>query len=104
MDGRGRYLDNIFIERLWRSLKYECVYLHESEDGRHARELIGAWLDFYNHSRPHSRLGGRTPASVCLAGRASPSAVLAGAAGNAAGLPRADHLGTPEFAGQPSCA
>ena len=80
MDGRGRYLDNIFIERLWRSLKYECVYLHELEDGRHARELIGAWLDFYNHVRPHSALGGRTPASVCLAGRASPSGALAGAA------------------------
>ena len=68
MDGRGRYLDNIFIERLWRSLKYECVYLHKLEDGRHARELIGAWLDFYNHARPHSALGGRTPPKGWQAG------------------------------------
>ncbi len=68
MDGRGRYLDNIFIERLWRSLKYECVYLHKLEDGRHARELIGTWLDFYNHARPHSALGGRTPPKGWQAG------------------------------------
>ena len=61
MDGRGRCMDNIFIERLWRSLKYEAVYLHELEDGRSARRLIGEWLAFYNEERPHSALGGRTP-------------------------------------------
>ena len=47
MDGRGRYLDNIFIERLWRSLKYEAVYLHELSDGRDAERVIGSWFGFY---------------------------------------------------------
>ncbi len=61
MDGRGRYLDNIFIERLWRSLKYEAVYLREIEDGVAARRVIGGWMDFYNEVRPHSALEGRTP-------------------------------------------
>ena len=62
MDGRGRYLDNIFIERLWRSLKYEAVYLHELTDGFVAERVIGEWLDFYNTERPHSSLDGKTPA------------------------------------------
>ena len=61
MDGRGRFLDNIFIERLWRSLKYEAVYLHELRDGLDAQRIIGSWIDFYNEVRPHSSLGGRTP-------------------------------------------
>ena len=61
MDGRGRFLDNIFIERLWRSLKYEAVYLHELRDGAEAGGVIGTWIDFYNETRPHSSLGGRTP-------------------------------------------
>ena len=61
MDGRGRFLDNIFIERLWRSLKYECVYLHAFAGGREAREGIGRWVSFYNHRRPHAAHGGRTP-------------------------------------------
>ena len=61
MDGRGRFLDNIFIERLWRSLKYEAVYLHELRDGLDAERIIGTWVDFYNGVRPHSSLGGRTP-------------------------------------------
>ena len=61
MDGRGRFLDNIFIERLWRSLKYEAVYLHELRDGLDAERIIGSWIDFYNEVRPHSSLGGRTP-------------------------------------------
>ena len=54
MDGRGRYMDNIFIERLWRSLKYEAVYLHELTDGFKADRVIGEWIDFYNTERPHS--------------------------------------------------
>ena len=58
MDGRGRCLDNIFIERLWRSLKYEAVYLRELADGFEARRVIGEWIDFYNTERPHSALGG----------------------------------------------
>ncbi len=61
MDGRGRYLDNIFIERLWRSLKYEAVYLHEMGDGFTARRIISDWIEFYNHQRPHSSLDGCTP-------------------------------------------
>ncbi len=60
-DGRGRFLDNIFIERLWRSLKYEAVYLHELRDGLDAERIIGSWIDFYNEVRPHSSLDGRTP-------------------------------------------
>ena len=65
MDGRGRWMDNIFIERLWRSLKYEAVYLHEIADGFTARRVIGEWIGFYNFQRPHSAFGGRTPAEVC---------------------------------------
>ena len=61
MDGRGRWLDNVFIERLWRSLKYENVYLHAYETGSEAREGIGKWIDFYNRLRPHSSLGGLPP-------------------------------------------
>ena len=61
MDGRGRFRDNILIERLWRSLKYEVVYLHELRDGLDAEGVVGSWIDFYNEVRPHSALGGRTP-------------------------------------------
>ena len=61
---RGRCLDNIFIERLWRSLKYEAVYLRERADGFEARRVIGEWIDFYNTERPHSALGGKTPAEA----------------------------------------
>ena len=64
MDGRGRCMDNIFIERLWRSLKYEAVYLHELTDGFVAQRVIGEWIDFYNTERPHSALAGRTPAEA----------------------------------------
>ena len=64
MDGRGRCLDNVFIERLWRSLKYEAVYLHELADGFAAERVIAAWMTFYGYERPHSALGGRTPAEV----------------------------------------
>ncbi len=61
MDGRGRWIDHVFIERLWRSLKYECVYLNAFETGSEARAGIGRWIGYYNAERPHSRLGGRTP-------------------------------------------
>ena len=60
MDGRGRWLDNVFIERLWRSLKYECVYLNAFETGSEARAGIGRWIDFYNRLRPHTALCGIT--------------------------------------------
>jgi putative transposase len=62
MDGKGRFLDNIFIERLWRPLKYECVYLHAWETGSGAKAGIRKWITVYNHQRPHSALGGRPPA------------------------------------------
>ena len=68
MDGRGRCLDNIFIERLWRSLKYEAVYLHEMTDGFAAERVIGKWIEFYNTERPHSAFAGRTPAEAYAAG------------------------------------
>ena len=64
MDGRGRYMDNIFIERLWRSLKYEAVYLYELTDGFKAERVIRAWIGFYNTERPHSALAGQTPAEA----------------------------------------
>ena len=64
MDGRGRCLDNIFIERLWRSLKYEAVYLHELTDGFAAERVIGEWMEFYNPERPPSALDGATPAEA----------------------------------------
>jgi putative transposase len=64
MDGKGRWMDNVFIERLWRSLKYECAYLHAPETGSQARAEIGRWIDFYNNERPHSTFNGRTPHEV----------------------------------------
>ena len=64
MDGRGRWMDNIFIERLWRSLKYECVYLNAFETGSEARQGIGHWIDLYNSERPHSAHAGATPEEV----------------------------------------
>ena len=69
MDGRGRCMDNIFIERLWWSLKYEAVYLHELTDGFEAERVIGGWIEFYNGERPHSALAGRTPAEAYGAAR-----------------------------------
>ena len=64
MDGRGRWMDNVFIERLWRSLKYECVFLNAFETGSEARFGIGRWIGYYNAARPHSSFTGRTPDEV----------------------------------------
>ena len=64
MDGKGRYSDNIFVERLWRSIKYEEVYLKAYQNGTEARKGIGAYLDFYNRDRPHQALEYRTPIEV----------------------------------------
>ena len=64
MDGRGRWMDNVFIERLWRSLKYEDVYLKGYADGREARAGIASWIAFYNLQRPHQALANRTPMAV----------------------------------------
>ena len=69
MDGRGRCMDNIFIERLWRSLKYEAIYLFELTDGFKAERVIGEWIGFYNTERPHSSLGDQTPAEAYGIGR-----------------------------------
>jgi putative transposase len=64
MDGKGRWCDNVFVERLWRSLKYEQVYLYAYESVTEARSKIGRYLEFYNSSRPHSSLGALTPDQV----------------------------------------
>lgn len=61
MDGKGRWIDNIMIERLWRSLKYECNYLHAFETGSEVRRGLKHWIDFYNTRRPHSSLDDKTP-------------------------------------------
>jgi putative transposase len=64
MDGKGRYSDNLFIERLWRTVKYEEVYLKAYQDGRDARIGLGNYFSFYNTERPHQALSYRTPAEV----------------------------------------
>jgi putative transposase len=61
MDGRGAWRDNVFVERLWRSVKHEEVYLRAYETVAEARRLIGRYLEFFNTKRPHSSLGARTP-------------------------------------------
>ena len=61
MDGKGRWMDTIFIERLWRSLKYECICLHAFETGSETRAGIGKWMTYDNAERPHSALDGRPP-------------------------------------------
>ena len=61
MDGRGAWRDNVFVERLWRSVKYEEVYLKAYDSVAEARASISRYLDFYNGKRPHSSLGARTP-------------------------------------------
>ena len=75
MDGKGRWMDNVFIERLWRSLKYEKVYLNEYDDGWAMKRGIDEWMVHYIHERPHSSLGDRTPdeayRGLQLAGRAA---------------------------------
>ena len=75
MDGKGRWMDNRFVERLWRSLKYEAVYLEEILGGHHARRLIGCWVDHYDHRRPRLAFGGHTPAEVFFGDR--PGVLLA---------------------------
>ena len=64
MDGKGSYNDNLFIERLWRTVKYEEVYLRAYQDGKEAKNGISAYFRFYNTERPHQALGYRTPAEV----------------------------------------
>ena len=71
MDGRGRFMDNIFIERLWRSIKYEEVHLKAYADGREARAGIGGWIEFYNHRRPHQAMDNQRPMAVWREGMAN---------------------------------
>jgi putative transposase len=66
MDGKGRAIDNIFIERLWRSVKYEHIYLHVAEDGVELYEGLEKYFSFYNHERSHQSLGYETPADCYL--------------------------------------
>ena len=68
-DGKHRAFDNIFTERLWRSVKYEEVYLHDYAHPRAARQGLGGYFEFYNHERPHQALDYRTPAQVYYARR-----------------------------------
>ena len=68
MDGRGRFMDNIFIERLWRSIKYEEVHLKAYADGREARAGIGSWMTFYNFRRPHQAMNNQMPMAAWRAG------------------------------------
>jgi putative transposase len=67
MDGRGRVFDNISVERLWRSVKYEEVFLHDYQDAGESRRGLGRYFPFYNCERPHQALGYRTPQSVYFA-------------------------------------
>ena len=64
MDGRGRWMDNVMIERLWKSLKYECVYLRELETGSELRSALAWWFNFYNNRRPHKTFDGRKPMEI----------------------------------------
>ena len=68
MDGRGRFMDNIFIERLWRSIKYEEVHLKAYADASEARAGIGSWMTFYNFRRPHQAMNNQMPMAVWRAG------------------------------------
>lgn len=66
MDGKGCWMDNVFVERLWRSLKYECVYLHNFGTGNEGKAGICAWINHYNLTRPHSTFDGQTPHEVYI--------------------------------------
>lgn len=71
MDGKGRWIDNVFIERLWRSLKYEDIYLREYLDLGHLQKGVASWMHFYNHERYHQSLNDETPWSVWQGGLAA---------------------------------
>ena len=96
MDGKGRYLDNIFMERLWRSVKYEEVYLKAYQSGSEARRGIEAYLDFYNRERPHQALGYQTPGQVfkeVKTGKGLPDQAVALSSSNlASDIPAGDSL------------
>jgi len=87
MDGRGRCYDNIFVERLWRTVKYEEVFLRDYADPVEARQGLKAYFRFYNEQRPHQALDYRTPAEVYLAGRSAGPREGSAAARTVAGTP-----------------
>jgi putative transposase len=64
MDGRGRALDNVFVERLWRSVKYECIYLRDFYQAKEVNNVLKDYFEYYNHARPHQSLGYKTPAEI----------------------------------------
>ena len=74
MDGKGRWMDNVFIERLWRSVKCECVSLREFETGSQARQALGNWFRFYNEQRPHTAFDGCRPMDVYWDGHSASKA------------------------------
>jgi len=76
MDGRGRALDNVFVERLWRTVKYECVYLHAFESVRATEEGLAEYFHFYNAVRPHQGLAYQTPAAVYIGRHGKPVAPI----------------------------
>jgi putative transposase len=86
MDGKGRALDNIFTERLWRTVKYEEVYLHEYASPREARHRLTRYFEFYNHERPHQSLAYQTPAQVYFAQEDATTSILAHAIGSSSSL------------------
>ena len=73
MDGKGSYNDNLFVERLWRTVKHEEVYLKAYRDGREAKVSLGNYFRFYNTERPHQALGYRTPAEVFVSSQVASS-------------------------------
>src|SRR5271163_4588182 len=77
MDGKGRWIDNVFIERLWRSVKYENIYLHAYENGTQLRRGLIEYFDFYNARRIHEALGYATPDAVYFAALAEPLSAAA---------------------------
>jgi putative transposase len=68
MDGKGRWMDNVFIERLWRSVKYELIYINEFKDARELKNNLRTWFFFYNHERPHFSLNASTPDQAYMLG------------------------------------
>jgi len=86
MDGRGRWMDNVFIERLWRSLKHEDIYLKHYADGREAKAGVATWIAFYNERRFHQALENRTPMAVWREGAAAAAGAGCGYVDNADAL------------------
>jgi len=74
MDGKGRWMDNVFIERLWRSVKWESVSLREFETGSQVRQSLGNWFHFYNEQQPHTAFDGRHPMDVYREGHSASKA------------------------------